>query len=157
MFINRQDAGRQLATTLLSGHYPVDIVVGLAWGGVAVSREISHILGIPRDVLVVKKIGSPGNPELATGATVPSGQNIAVKAKRVIIADDGIATGETMKAAIEWMKRNGASHILVAVPVAPPDATRRLKELADDVIVCSVEADFASVGQFYKHFPQGGL
>jgi predicted phosphoribosyltransferase len=154
MYTNRQDAGRQLATKLLSGRYTADIVVGLARGGVAISREISRTLQIPQDDLVVNKIGSPENSELAVGAEVPSGQQLAIRDKRVILADDGAATGETMGAAIQWIKDSGAKKITIALPVAPPDTAERLKALADDVIVLETPLDFGAVGEFYLQFPQ---
>lgn len=152
MFTNREDAGRQLSSKLLAGHVSADLVVGIARGGVVISREIANRLGIPHGVLVVKKIGSPGNPELAVGATVPKGQSLDTRGKTVILTDDGIATGETMRAAVLWVKRTGAKKIIVAVPVAPPD----IQIPADEYIVLETPQEFGAVGEFYKNFPQGG-
>jgi predicted phosphoribosyltransferase len=154
MFADRSDAGKQLARKLLSGGYRADLVVGLARGGVAVSAAISRALGIPQNALRVKKIGSPGNPELAIGATVPAGQAIDVRDKCVILTDDGIATGATMKASIDWIQSHGAKKILVAIPVAPPEVVSGLRGLVHDVIVLETPDDFGAVGEFYRNFPQ---
>lgn len=153
MFLDRKDAGIKLAKKLLLSKYQADLVVGLARGGVVVSREIAGILGIPHDVLVVKKIGSPWNPELAVGATVPAGQTLNVRDKSVILTDDGIATGATMKAAIDWVKTHGAKKILVAAPVAPPDVVGDLQKSVQ-VVALETPTDFGAVGEFYKNFPQ---
>lgn len=154
IFTDRRQAGGLLAKKLLQEGVAADIVLGLARGGVVVSHAVANALHIPEDVLIVKKIGSPGNPELATGAVVPEGQSLNVSAKRVLLVDDGIATGETMKAAITWLQEHGPAKILVAVPVAPPDAVETLKTLVDSVICLEITADFGAVGEFYKNFPQ---
>lgn len=74
IFENRQDAGEKLATLLITGKTPKPhLVIGLARGGVTVAHVISRKLAIPFRVLVVKKIGSPGDPELAIGAQAPDG------------------------------------------------------------------------------------
>lgn len=73
MFSDRGDAGKKLAQKLLSEKRLANLVIGLARGGVVIAKEISMVLGIPQDVLVVKKIGSPANPELAVGALAPDG------------------------------------------------------------------------------------
>lgn len=154
MFRDRAEAGRKLGHTLLLTHQTADIVVGLTHGGVAVSSEISGMLYIPQGVLAVKKIGSPGNPELAIGAVVAEKQHLDVKGKTVILADDGAATGWTMTAAVKWIRNHGAKKIIVVLPVAPPDVAEKLRALADSVVLLSTPADFGAVGEFYTHFPQ---
>ena len=115
MFTNRTEAGNRLATTLLSYRGAVDLIIGLARGGVVVSAALSKELHIPHNVLVVKKIGSPGNPELAIGAHVPKGQTLQIGGKSIILADDGAATGATMEAAIQWAKAHNAKKIIVCL------------------------------------------
>ena len=73
MFSDRTDAGTKLANELRLGTYTVQLVIGLARGGAVIARAISDALGIPTDILVVKKIGSPVNTELAIGALAPDG------------------------------------------------------------------------------------
>lgn len=154
MFINRNDAGMRLGKELLSRRTAADCIVGLARGGVVISAALSKILHIPHDVLVVKKIGSPGNPELAVGARVPGGQTLDVKDKTVIITDDGAATGATMEAAIRWAKDHKAKKIIVALPVAPPEVAQKLRTFTCDVVVLETPSDFGAVGQFYRDFTQ---
>ncbi|MCX6794330.1 MAG: phosphoribosyltransferase family protein [Candidatus Gottesmanbacteria bacterium] len=154
MFTNRTDAGLRLAKELLSYRGAVDLVIGLAHGGVVVSAALSKILHIPHDVLVVRKIGSPGNPELAIGARVPHGQPLDIRDKTVILTDDGAATGATMYAAIDWVQQHNAKKIIVALPVAPPEIAAKLQTLVDDVIVLETPTDFRAVGQFYHDFTQ---
>lgn len=153
MFTDRKEAGALLARALES-HPRVSAVIGLARGGVAISSVIAKHLGIPQYVLVVKKIGSPGNPELAAGARVPDGQSLDIGNKTVIIADDGAATGATMEAAVVWVRKHGARKVIVALPVAPPDVALTLRTRADDVVVLETPEYFGAVGQFYRNFPQ---
>ena len=74
--------------------------------------------------------------------------------KTVIVADDGIATGSTMKAAIRALQAAGAGRVVVAVPVAPPDSCRELESLADDVVCLQAPQRFSAVGQWYEDFSQ---
>lgn len=74
--------------------------------------------------------------------------------RKVIVVDDGIATGSTMKAAVQALKAGGASSVVVAVPVAPPDTCRELKRLADVVVCLQTPALFSAVGQWYEDFGQ---
>lgn len=77
-----------------------------------------------------------------------------VAGRTVILVDDGIATGSTMSAAIELLRKRKAGRIVVAVPVAPHDAVRRLRTAADEVIVLLEPADFIAVGHWYADFSQ---
>ncbi|MGE0040131.1 MAG: phosphoribosyltransferase [Vicinamibacterales bacterium] len=70
----------------------------------------------------------------------------------VIIVDDGIATGSTMLAAIRAIRARGPGRIVVATPVAPPDAVARLAAEADEVVCLYMPREFFAVGQFYDHF-----
>ena len=73
IFRDRQQAGKLLAAKLASRPWKNAIVIGLARGGVQVAAQVSRQLSLPLDVLVVKKIPSPPNPELALGALAPEG------------------------------------------------------------------------------------
>jgi len=77
-----------------------------------------------------------------------------VKGKRVILVDDGVATGASMYLAAKALRDEGAKEVIIAVPVAPPDSLALLKEVADRVVVVDVPADFMAVGQFYRDFHQ---
>lgn len=74
--------------------------------------------------------------------------------KTVIIVDDGLATGSTAEAAVMSAKKQKASKVIVAVPVASPDAYERLSQAASEVVALLVDPDFVAVGQYYIYFPQ---
>ena len=95
-----------------------------------------------------KKLPAAGIPA-KTAALIPS-----FKDKTVILIDDGIATGFTMKAALDYLRRDGVKKIVVAVPVAAADSAQEIKNMADEFICLSVPFFFAAVGQFYESFPQ---
>jgi predicted phosphoribosyltransferase len=77
-----------------------------------------------------------------------------VKGKIVIIVDDGIATGSTMKAALVSVKNRGAKSVVVAVPVGPPNTIQELRRLADRVVCLYMPEYFEAIGQFYEDFSQ---
>lgn len=77
-----------------------------------------------------------------------------IEGRCVILVDDGIATGATMRAAIEALRRQSPAKIVVAVPVAPPDTVIRLRAEADEVICLETPELFMAIGQFYIEFPQ---
>ncbi len=79
---------------------------------------------------------------------------IPVEGKRVILVDDGVATGASMYLAAKALKKEGAREVVIAVPVAPPDSIALLREAADEVVVLDIPADFMAVGQFYQDFHQ---
>ncbi|MHB1324569.1 MAG: phosphoribosyltransferase [Coriobacteriia bacterium] len=191
MFTDRVQAGRVLAETLRGRVGPDALVLGVPRGGVVVAAEVAHILGLELDVLVVRKIGAPGNPEYAVGAVDEEGHVVGgrsgivsrsyleeaaregreeiarrlrtfrrdrppldVAGREVVLVDDGIATGLTLLAALESLRRRRAARIVVATPVAAPDAANRLTATADDFVALEVPTGFAAVGQFYREFDQ---
>lgn len=195
MFKDRADAGKLLSSKLTSYQGSRALVLGLARGGVEVARELGKALTIPYDVLIVKKIGSPGDSELAVGALAPEEVSFVdwkfahsvgadeayvksqisalddeirkkmliyrdnkpplnLRDKAVILVDDGAATGATVEAAVKWVKKKHASKIIVALPVAPPDFSQKIKPEVDELIILETPQEFGSVGQFYKDFPQ---
>ena len=79
---------------------------------------------------------------------------INLKNKIVILVDDGIATGATIKAAIKHLTQKDVARIILASPVAPKEALTEFENLVDKVVVLTTPADFQAVGQFYKNFPQ---
>lgn len=197
-FEDRDDAGRQLAAVLagtLGRDHPDLVVVGLPRGGVPVAARVADALGAPLDVIVVRKLGVPYQPELAMGAIGEDGARVVddttvrlahvsadelaavedreraelarraerfrrgrprtdLSGRHVIVVDDGIATGSTMRAACLTARAGGAARITVAVPVAPVDWTHRLAGLADDYVAVDTPAGFHAVGQFYRDFRQ---
>ena len=79
---------------------------------------------------------------------------LSPKDRTVIIVDDGLATGATMEAAVAAMRKAGAAHIIVAVPVAPGDTVAKFETTADDMIALKTPYPFWSVGSWYHSFPQ---
>ena len=194
-FADRADAGRRLAESLrfLAGQDVV--VVGLPRGGVPVAFEVARALGAPLDVIVVRKLGVPFQPELGMGAVGEGGVRIvdreivrrawvserelstveqrervevACRASRfrgdktpvpltgrtVIVVDDGMATGSTARAACHVARAQGATRVVLAVPVGPEDTERRMRADADEIICLYKPVDFFAVGQFYDRFDQ---
>jgi putative phosphoribosyl transferase len=76
------------------------------------------------------------------------------RGKTVLLVDDGLATGSTMLAAVEALRKLGPAHIVVAVPVAPPSTARKLTAYADEVVCVLTPEPFDAVGWFYENFPQ---
>lgn len=196
MFIDRRDAGIQLAQRLKKyrGQKGV-LVLALPRGGVVTGFEIARSLGAPLDVLIVRKIGFPGQPELAIGAVSETGAVVLnesiissygvsddyvkkeisrqkeeisrrvklyrkgesiseLEGRTIILVDDGVATGATVKAAIATLKKEKITRLMLALPVGPPDAAAELKEMVDDFICLEVPEYFGAVGAFYEDFTQ---
>ena len=194
-FKDRTDAGQQLAAHLSAyAKRPDVLVLALSTGGVSVGAEVAEALDVPLDVFLVRKLGVPGQEELAMGAVATGGVRILneevveflgvswpvleevtaherrelerrerryrhgldpidPRGKIILLVDDGLATGSTMRAAVEALRKLGPVHIVVAVPSAPPSAARKLSAFADDV-VCVLTHPFDAVGRSYRHFPQ---
>jgi len=193
LFKNRTEAGKQLATAL-TGVGKDAVVLAVPRGGVVVGYEIAHALNLRLDVIITKKIGAPGNPELAIGAVAEDGTylldnsvvemlgvpqdyiaaeverqkaeikrrlktysgdipNPEIKGHEIILVDDGVATGSTLKAALRSLQKRGAT-VIVAVPVGPPDTIRELKREADRVVCLATPEPFYAIGEFYEDFEQ---
>lgn len=78
----------------------------------------------------------------------------SLRGKTVILTDDGAATGGTMFAAIDDVRKIGAAKIIVALPVCPPDTKEELRKRADEAIILATPKDFDAVGKWYREFPQ---
>lgn len=190
MFVDRMDAGMQLAEALEGFRGSDAVLLAIPRGGVPVAAEVAERLHLPLDILLTKKIGHPSQPELAIGAASLHGilldprfhvprsyidaeserirdvlrdrenayrsgrQAIPVKGRTAIIVDDGIATGYTVRAAIELLRQAGAKRVVVAVPVAAWQTVGRLEELADQVICLKVPEDLIAIGAHYEDFGQ---
>ena len=77
-----------------------------------------------------------------------------LRGRIVILVDDGLATGATMRAAVKALRHGGAAKIVVAVPVGPPDTCREIEQQADETVCLSTPAFFQAVGQYYEDFSQ---
>src|SRR3990170_8282787 len=197
MFADRADAGRRLAGALRHLRDEDPIVLALPRGGVPVAFEVARALDAPLDLLLIRKIGAPGQPELALGAVMDGdrpetvineevrrlfavtdkelAELVAAKlveieqrrrrylagrprarldGRTVIVVDDGVATGATMRVALKAIRRAGPRRLVVAVPVAPPDAVEVLKRDADEVVCLDASDFFGGISAFYGDFRQ---
>ena len=193
LFPNRRAAGQLLGERLqhLRGQHP--LVLGIPRGGVPVAAPVAAAVEGELDVMLVRKLRTPGAPEVAMGAVDEAGhvlrthpeaardaawqaawdaevaaQTAAIRARRrllsgagapaplhgrlVVLVDDGVATGATMRAAVEAAKRQRAARVIVALPVAASDALAVLEEAADEVVCLHVPAWFTGVGAYYEDF-----
>lgn len=196
-FHDRRDAGRRLAAALqhLKG---LDLVVlALPRGGVPVAAEIASALDGELDVLLVRKLGLPAEPELAMGAIADAPEPIivrnetelyaahvpkaafdavvakeraelarrrrlyvggrrhaAIEGRVVILVDDGIATGATVRAAIAALKAMKPARLVLAVPVAAPDTAAELARDVDELVCLETPHPFGAIGYFYDDFAQ---
>jgi putative phosphoribosyl transferase len=195
LFVDRVDAGRRLASALKDLVEKDAIVLAIPRGGVVVGYEVANALDLPLDIIVPRKIGAPGSPELAIGAMTEDGTVLldeqimerlrvseayiqqeseaqkreiqrrlelyrgdapypTLENRSVIIVDDGIATGSTMKAALASVRNRGAKTVIVAIPVGPPSTIKELEEKADVVVCLRTPEAFYAIGQFYEDFAQ---
>lgn len=195
LFEDRRDAGRRLAKVLAARVKDAAVVLALPRGGVPVGHELARTLGLPLDVLVVRKVGVPFRPELAMGA-VASGSvrvlneeivrllgiapsvvdrvcdeeaklvaelerryrrdraAIPIEDRTVILVDDGIATGATLRAAARSLMARKPRRVIVAVPVGAPEVCDALQLMVDDVVCLLAAPGLRSVGEWYADFGQ---
>ncbi len=195
-FRDRVQAGQLLSRKLKHYANRDDVIVlALPRGGVPVAREVARQLHAPLDVFLVRKLGTPGQEELAMGAIASGGVRVLndevvdilkvppqvidsvtakemreltrrerlyregrsapdVTGRTVILVDDGLATGSTMRAAVVALRRSRPKRIVVAVPVAAASTCRDLREEADEVICLHMPEPFYSVGFWYEDFSQ---
>jgi len=195
MFNDRTEAGEKLAERLAQMTLQDPVVLALPRGGVPVAAPVARRLKAPLDLLMVRKIGMPGAPEVAAGAVVEGGapafndamlramrlseadfageiaekraeiaarqsrlrdgaEAVPVAGRDAIVVDDGIATGATVRAALNALRTRDPARILLAVPVAPPDTLAGLGALADEVICLHTPDPFRAVSLHYRHFDQ---
>ena len=169
------------------------MVLGIPRGGVVVGAAVAEGLRAPLDVILVRKLRAPEQPELALGALGESGAQvlnrslieemgitaselgrlvalerqeldrsvqqlrsvcprIPVNGKTAIIVDDGIATGATARAACQIGRTLMATRLVLATPVAAPQALADLRRLTDEVVCLLAPSQFQAVGQHYRDF-----
>jgi predicted phosphoribosyltransferase len=195
-YADRADAGRRLAPLVAAALAPSDVaplVLALPRGGVPVGAEVASALAAPLDVLLVRKLGVPGQPELAFGAIATGGARVlnqeivfaagldaptiahiaeieerelgrrelryrgdraapAVTRRTVVVVDDGLATGATMRVAVLALRERGAARIIAATPIGSGEACELLEADADAIVCPLVPERFKAVGAWYQQF-----
>jgi len=195
IYQDRRDAGRVLARAVAEANLrdlKCATVLGLARGGVPVAFEVALVLDLPLDVMIVRKIGAPGNREYAMGAVASGGEVVLnpdvvsgfrvseeqlrraigeqekeierlenlYRAGRplvefgeggVILVDDGLATGASMRAAVRAM-RPRAKRVTVAVPVAARSTCLELSKEVDQMVCAATPEPLEAVSLFYREF-----
>lgn len=195
-FQDRREAGQVLASRLrrYAGRKDATIAA-IPRGGIVVAAEIAAELHLPMTVFLIRKLGVPGQEELAMGAITSGGMTLMnrrvldalaisesavqavvlretreldrrerlysrgharpeFKGKTVIVVDDGIATGASIRLAMDALRKQGAGAIVLAVPVAPPEAIAELRQVADEVVCLAEPSRFVAVGKWYENFQQ---
>ncbi|HKM69589.1 MAG TPA: phosphoribosyltransferase [Stellaceae bacterium] len=196
-YADRSDAGHRLAGKLAHLKDRQPIVLALPRGGVAVGFEIARALEAPLDIVLVRKIGVPWQPELALGAVTDGASPeifidrdladsldipdsyieeetarqleeierrrrsycegrpaLEIAGRTAIVVDDGIATGATMRVALQAVRRRGPARLVLAVPVAPPDTLAALATEADEAVCLEAPSRLGAIGYFYRDFHQ---
>ncbi|HEY7417598.1 MAG TPA: phosphoribosyltransferase [Ktedonobacteraceae bacterium] len=195
-FRDRTEAGQLLAARLTAyAHRPDVLVLALPRGGVPVAFEVARALQAPLHVMIVRKLGVPGQEELALGAIASGGvrvlnENVVqilhipeevinqmaaqerheverrerlyrgnspareIHGRIIILVDDGIATGATMRAAVAAVKQQQPVRTTIAVPVAAPATCEALRGQVDELVCLSKPEAFFGVGLWYRHFTQ---
>jgi len=150
LFNDRAAAGRALAAELQAYAGRLDVVVlALPRGGVPVAREVADALNVPLDLL----IAADGLELIRLQALYRGNRRpLALEGRTVIVVDDGIATGTSMRNALMALRSARPEWIVVAVPVAPPGAQDRVGTAVDDFTCLECSADFDNVGQCYRDF-----
>ena len=195
IFTDREEAGRQLGDRLASHREEDAVVLALPRGGVPVGYEVARVLDAPLDVFVARKLGAPGQPELAIGAVSSGGGRILngrvvrelgvsedwieavtekelaevgrrmrrfrgerpepeIEDRTVILVDDGIATGMTVRAAIRAIREKNPRRIVLAVPVCAGITAETLASEVDELVCLQTPADLWAIGFWYVNFHQ---
>jgi putative phosphoribosyl transferase len=195
-FADRREAGQLLAEKLqaYAGRHDV-LILALPRGGVPIAYEVARALRTPLDVFVVRKLGVPGDEELAMGAIASGGVRVLneevtsrmdlpdsvidevtrreqkelkrrerlyrggrpalqVQGRAIILVDDGLATGSTMRAAATALRKMNPLKIVIAVPVAAPDTCQEFRGEVDEVVCAVTPEPFMAVGAWYADFSQ---
>lgn len=198
-FADRNDAGRRLAAALSHLKERQPVILALPRGGVAIGFEIAQALAAPLDIVLVRKIGVPWQPELAIGAVTDGGRPDAfidadlvktldigesyireetarqleeierrrkiycadrpppeITGRTAIVVDDGIATGATMRVALSAVRHRNPAHLVLAVPVGPPETIAAFRMQADEVVCLEAPSALRAIGFYYEDFHQMG-
>jgi len=196
IFADRIEAGETLALMLQSkiDHFAESMILAIPSGGVPVGIKMQEILGLPFDLLIVRKLQIPGNTEAGFGAMTLDGatflNNSLLKrlrlspaqietekrrvaeeleqrnamfrggrpfpdltGKRVVLVDDGLASGYTMLASLDMANKAHARETVVAVPTAPQSSIDRILPAADQILCANIRtAPCFAVAEAYRNW-----
>ncbi len=143
-----------LARKLRAPYQPELAIEAVAENGeVYINREAAESVGMPQEYLEHEKhyqMAAISRRKRLVRAVLPAA---AIVGRSVIVTDDGIATGATMRAAVEMVRRQEPRELIIAVPVAPADTLGEFEALCDKLVCLAGVRRFWSVGQFYDEFP----
>jgi putative phosphoribosyl transferase len=152
-FVDRTEAGQLLAAKLKPYANRSDVIVlGLPRRGVPVAFEVAKALDLPLDICLVRKLGVPGH--LGNRSYRGDRPSPNLKDRTVILVDDGIATGASMRAAIAVLQEEQPRSIIIATPVAPSSTCEKLKAEVDQVVCLMMPEPFYAIAFWYDYFPQ---
>jgi putative phosphoribosyl transferase len=162
--------GVEVAAEVARGHgWPLDIVIPrkvgapmnpeLGLGAVApgvrvLDERMIRQLGVGQDYLEREIAAQEEEIRRRSEAYRKGREAVEVSGKVAVVVDDGVATGGTAAAALRWARAQGASRVILAIPVAPREAITRLSKEADEVVCLATPDPFFAVGQWYEAFPQ---
>ena len=190
LFDDRKSAGQALAYRLARLRLTDPVILAMPRGGVPIAAEIARVLHAPVELVFVRKIGVPTQPELAAAAVVDGSdaeiianedvmaqaglthqnirelarpelaeinrrrRRIPVEGRELILVDDGIATGASVRAALAALRRKRPRRLILAVPIAPVEAIEALESTVDVLICLASPEPFDAIGRHYRDFHQ---
>lgn len=195
MFRDRVDAGQRLAERLLPYRAQDPVIVSLPRGGAQVGFQIAVAIRAPLDVLVVRKVGVPDQPELALGALAEGGElyldrgllrlldipdeelqrvvldetaelsrrvslyrrdrpPLNLRGRTAIVVDDGVATGSTVRVALQAIRKREPRAVVLAVPVAAADTAEHLLHEVDGLVCLEAPEYLHAISLWYEAFAQ---
>jgi len=196
-FQDRKAAGEALAKAVARKRLTDPVILALPRGGVPVAVEVARALKAPLDLVLVRKIGVPQQPELAAAAVVDGGEpeivinddvveaaavteayirkqadaelaeierrrglylagrpRVPLEGRTLVVVDDGIATGASIRAALKALRRKKPKMLVLAVPVASSETLAALEREVDAVVCLETPHPFYAIGMHYRDFHQ---
>ncbi|NLW99558.1 MAG: phosphoribosyltransferase [Actinomycetales bacterium] len=133
-----------------------ELAMGAIAGGGAevINEDVVRSYGVPE--AAIQAVREREQAELARRERAYRGDRppLHLRGRDVVVVDDGVATGATIRAAVAALRQAGVGHITVAVPVAAPDVARQLAREADELVCLALPEPFGAVGRFYDRFDQ---
>lgn len=123
-------------------------------GTLLLDEEMVMYLNVSKEYIEKEKTAQIGEIKRRLKLYIGNRPPVSIKGKRIILVDDGIATGFTIRAAIKSIHKSGAKEAVIAVPVAPNDVVEELLEAVDRIVCLESPYPFYAVSMFYEDFHQ---